>query len=108
MITITDNAISKLHEIITEEPDSGLKLRVFVQGGGCSGFQYGFTLDHEVAEDDLKFTYDDVEVVVDPISYQYLEDVTINFLSGLEGEQFTISNPGAATTCGCGSSFSPF
>lgn len=105
MITLTENAVSKLKEII-EEDGSDMKLRLFVNGGGCSGFQYGFTLEENAAEDDFVFPHDGVEVVVDPISYQYVNNVTINFQSGLEGEYFTVSNPDAVTTCGCGSSFS--
>lgn len=89
-----------------EEDNSQLALRVFVTGGGCSGFQYGFTLDEETNDDDFAVEKDGVRIVVDPMSYQYLIGATIDYQEDLSGAQFTISNPNATTTCGCGSSFS--
>jgi len=105
MINLTPDALDKLKEIISED-DSELKLRLFVQGGGCSGFQYGFTLEEVAEEDDFNFEFDGISVLVDPVSLQYAQNVTINFQSGLQGDSFTVSNPDAVTTCGCGSSFS--
>lgn len=105
MITISPSAQEKIKDILAEENNPSIKLRVFVQGGGCSGFSYGFTLDEEVAEDD--FTLDDngVSVLVDPMSMQYLQGAEIDYKDELMGASFTIKNPNATTTCGCGSSF---
>jgi iron-sulfur cluster insertion protein len=102
MITITDSAAVKIKDLILEENDPSLKVRAFVQGGGCSGFQYGFTMDGEVNEDD--FVFDDV--VVDSMSAQYMTGATIDYKEDITGCQFVIVNPGAESTCGCGSSFS--
>jgi iron-sulfur cluster insertion protein len=102
MITITDSAAVKIKDLILEENDPTLKVRAFVQGGGCSGFQYGFTMDGEVNEDD--FVFDDV--VVDSMSAQYMTGATIDYKEDINGSQFVIVNPNATTTCGCGSSFS--
>ena len=99
-LNFTDNAASKVKELIAEEGNPELKLRVFVTGGGCSGFQYGFTFD-EVTNDD-----DTVMLLIDPMSYQYLVGAEIDYSEGLEGSQFVIKNPNAQSTCGCGSSFS--
>jgi iron-sulfur cluster insertion protein len=99
-------AVEKLQELIAEEGNPNLKLRVFVQGGGCSGFQYGFTFDEQQNEDDFDFEYDSVTVLVDSISMQYLDGATINYRDDLSGSSFVIDNPQATTTCGCGSSFS--
>ena len=104
-IKITENAISKISNIIAEESDPTLKLRIFVQGGGCSGFQYGFTLDNEQAEDDFEIDAGGLSVLVDGISAQYLSDATIDYETSLMGRNFKISNPAAKATCGCGSSF---
>lgn len=105
-MNITDSAIDKLKEIITEENNPNIKLRVFVQGGGCSGFQYGFTLDEDQQEDDFDFEFGEIKVLVDSMSMQYLQDATVNYRDDLNGSAFTIDNPNAASTCGCGSSFS--
>ena len=102
MITITDSAAVKIKDLILEENDPSLKVRAFVQGGGCSGFQYGFTMDGEVNDDD--FIFDDV--VVDSMSAQYMTGATIDYKEDITGCQFVIVNPSATTTCGCGSSFS--
>ena len=102
----TDNAANKVKELIEEEGNPALKLRVFVTGGGCSGFQYGFTFDEEVAEDDTTMEKNGVQLLIDPMSYQYLVGAEIDYTDGLEGSQFVIRNPNATSTCGCGSSFS--
>ncbi len=105
-ILFTDSAANKVKELIEEEGNPGLKLRVFVTGGGCSGFQYGFTFDEEVAEDDTTMVKNGVTLLIDPMSYQYLVGAEIDYSEGLEGSQFVIRNPNATSTCGCGSSFS--
>jgi len=102
----TDSAAAKVKELILEEGNPALKLRVFVTGGGCSGFQYGFTFDEEVSEDDTTMEKDGVVLLIDPMSYQYLVGAEIDYSEGLEGSQFVIRNPNASSTCGCGSSFS--
>jgi iron-sulfur cluster insertion protein len=107
MITITDPAVAKIKDIIAEEDMPGLKLRVFVQGGGCSGMQYGFTLDQEIGEDDWTLDIDGVEILVDSMSGQYLQGAVVDYKDDIMGATFSIKNPNAATTCGCGSSFSP-
>ena len=107
MITLTENAISKLKDLFAEENNPSLKLRTFVQGGGCSGMQYGFTFDEDKNEDDFDFDFDGVPVVVDSMSAQYLQGATIDYKEDLMGASFSIDNPNAETTCGCGSSFSP-
>jgi iron-sulfur cluster insertion protein len=107
MITITDSAVAKLRDILAEENKPGLKLRVFVQGGGCSGMQYGFTLDEEQAEDDWEIAAQDVTVLVDSMSGGYLQGAEIDYKEDQYGASFSINNPNAQTTCGCGSSFSP-
>jgi len=105
MITISDSAVKKIKEIIEEE-DPNLKLRIFVQGGGCSGFQYGFTLEEQPpAEDDFTFERDGVGVVVDSMSMQYLTEAEIDYEKTLMGAEFKIKNPNVKATCGCGSSF---
>jgi iron-sulfur cluster insertion protein len=103
---VTSAAAQKLRELLAEENDPGLKLRVFVTGGGCSGFKYGFTFDANVEEGDVSVARDGVTVVVDPMSFQYLGGAEIDFRDDANGAQFIIRNPNAATTCGCGSSFS--
>ena len=105
-LVFTDNAAAKVKQLIEEEGSSGLKLRVFVSGGGCSGFQYGFTFDENQAEDDTAIEKDGVTLLVDPMSFQYLVGAEIDYQEGLEGAQFVIKNPNATSTCGCGSSFS--
>src|SRR5690606_27025019 len=97
---------AKVKQLLDEEGNPNLKLRVFVQGGGCSGFQYGFTFDEDVAEDDTKLEKNGVQLLVDPMSFQYLVGAEIDYKEDLEGAQFVIRNPNATTTCGCGSSFS--
>ncbi|MBS1159122.1 MAG: erpA [Proteobacteria bacterium] len=105
-ILFTDSAANKVKELIEEEGNPGLKLRVFVTGGGCSGFQYGFTFDEEVNDDDTTMEKNGVTLLIDPMSYQYLVGAEIDYSEGLEGSQFVIRNPNATSTCGCGSSFS--
>jgi len=107
MITITDSAVAKIKDILAEENNPNIKLRVFVQGGGCSGFQYGFTLDEEQAEDDWDIESGGVNVLVDSMSGGYLQGAVIDYKDSAMGSSFSISNPNAETTCGCGSSFSP-
>ena len=106
LLVFTDSAANKVRELIEEEGTPDLKLRVFVSGGGCSGFQYGFTFDEETAEDDTAFEKNGVTLLVDSMSYQYLLGAEIDYSEGLEGAQFVIRNPNATSTCGCGSSFS--
>ena len=105
-IIFTDNAARKVRALIEEENNPALMLRVFISGGGCSGFQYGFTFDEERAEDDFALEKNGVTVLVDPMSYQYLTGAEIDYKEGLEGSQFVIRNPNVTSTCGCGSSFS--
>jgi iron-sulfur cluster insertion protein len=105
-LVFTDAAATKVKSLIEEEGNPGLKLRVFVTGGGCSGFQYGFTFDEDVAEDDTRMDKNGVTLLIDPMSYQYLVGAEIDYQEGLEGAQFVIKNPNATSTCGCGSSFS--
>lgn len=100
------NAVNRLKELIAEENNPNIMLRVFVQGGGCSGFQYGFTFDEQQNEDDFDYVYDSVKVIVDSMSLQYLNDAVIDYKDDLHGASFVINNPQAQTTCGCGSSFS--
>lgn len=104
-LVFTDAAAAKVRELIEEEGNPELKLRVFVSGGGCSGFQYGFTFDEEVNDDDTTLEKNGVTLLVDSMSYQYLTGAEIDFTDGLEGSQFVIRNPNATSTCGCGSSF---
>jgi iron-sulfur cluster insertion protein len=108
MIQIKESAIVKISDILAEENNPKAKVRVFVQGGGCSGMQYGFTIDDEQNEDDFEIPAGSLSVLVDSISAQYLENASIDYVEDLSGSQFKISNPQAQTTCGCGSSFSPF
>ena len=105
-IVFTDSAAGKVAELVAEEGNPELKLRVFVQGGGCSGFQYGFTFDEIVNEDDTKMEKNGVTLLIDAMSLQYLVGAEIDYKEDLEGSQFVIRNPNAQTTCGCGSSFS--
>lgn len=106
MITVTESATQKLRDILAEESDPNLKLRVFVEGGGCSGLQYGFTFDDQASEDDFDIDLGGVRVLIDAMSSTYLAGATIDFRSSIEGENFVIENPNATSTCGCGSSFS--
>lgn len=105
-INITTKAVAKVKSLVEEEGNASLKLRVFVTGGGCSGFQYGFSFDESVADDDTTVESDGVVVLVDSLSFQYLAGAEVDYTEGLEGSRFTINNPNAATTCGCGASFS--
>lgn len=106
MITITEQAAEKIRDIIAEENNPNLKLRVFVQGGGCSGFSYGFTLDEQQAEDDWDLEVNGLHVLVDSMSSAYLQGANLDYKEDVYGSSFTIKNPNAQTTCGCGSSFS--
>ncbi|MDR0933487.1 MAG: iron-sulfur cluster insertion protein ErpA [Burkholderiaceae bacterium] len=106
-INFTDSAANKVAELIAEEGNPALKLRVFVQGGGCSGFQYGFTFDETINEDDATMVKNGVQLIIDPISYQYLVGAEIDYREDINGSQFVITNPNVTTTCGCGSSFAP-
>ena len=105
-LVFTDSAANKVKTLIDEEGDEGLKLRVFISGGGCSGFQYGFTFDENEGDGDTVVENQGVQLLVDPMSIQYLMGAEIDYTEGLEGAQFVIRNPNAQTTCGCGSSFS--
>jgi len=105
-LVLTDRAAAKVRALVDDEGNEDLKLRVYVTGGGCSGFQYGFTFDESMADDDTPFSKNGVTLVVDPLSYQYLAGATVDYSEGLEGSKFIITNPNAKTTCGCGSSFS--
>jgi iron-sulfur cluster insertion protein len=105
---IQESAVIKLKDVLAEENNPNLKLRVFVQGGGCSGMQYGFTLDEDKNEDDMDFEYSGVTVLVDSMSWGYLQGAEIDYRDDAMGASFVINNPQAQTTCGCGSSFSPY
>lgn len=105
-LLFTDSAANKVKELIVEEGNPELKLRVFVTGGGCSGFQYGFTFDEVTNEDDTILEKNGVTLLIDPMSFQYLVGAEIDYSEGLQGSQFVIKNPNATSTCGCGSSFS--
>ena len=106
LLTVTENAAHKVKALIEEEKNEALKLRVFVTGGGCSGFQYGFTFDENINDGDTAIEKDGVTFLVDPMSYQYLVGAELDYTESLAGAQFVIKNPNASTTCGCGSSFS--
>ena len=106
MMNLKPGAVNKLRELIAEEANPTLMLRVFVQGGGCSGFSYGFTFDEIQNEDDFDFNYEEVRVVVDAMSMQYLQESDIDYQEDAMGASFVIKNPNAVSTCGCGSSFS--
>ena len=105
-VVFTDSAARKVQELILEEHNPELKLRVYISGGGCSGFQYGFSFDEEQSEDDIAVDNDGVRLLIDPLSFQYLMGAQVDYSESLQGAQFVIRNPNAATTCGCGSSFS--
>ena len=105
-LVFTDNAANKVKQLIEEEGNNELKLRVFVTGGGCSGFQYGFTFEESVNEDDTPMQKNGVTLLIDPMSLQYLTGAEIDYQENAEGAQFVIKNPNATSTCGCGSSFS--
>ena len=105
-LVFTDAAATKVKELLDDEDNDALKLRVFVSGGGCSGFQYGFTFDEVINDDDTQMTKNGVTLLIDAMSYQYLVGAEIDYKEDLQGAQFVIRNPNATTTCGCGSSFS--
>ena len=105
-VFFTESAVHRVKELVEDEGNPELKLRVFITGGGCSGFQYGFTFDEKQAEDDAAVERDGVTLLVDPLSYQYLVGATVDYEEGLMGAQFRVQNPNASSTCGCGSSFS--
>ncbi|HBO39464.1 MAG TPA: iron-sulfur cluster insertion protein ErpA [Pasteurellaceae bacterium] len=105
-LVFTDAAANKVKSLIADEENPALKLRVYITGGGCSGFQYGFTFDEKINEGDLTVENAGVQLVVDPMSLQYLIGGTVDYTEGLEGSRFIVNNPNASTTCGCGSSFS--
>lgn len=104
-INLTESCVTKLADLLAEENNPDLKLRVFVSGGGCSGFTYGFTFDEDQNDDDFLVEKDSIKVLIDEMSYQYLVGATIDYIESLHGSQFSINNPNATTTCGCGSSF---
>jgi len=106
MITMTDACYDKVSELLLDENNPNLKLRIFVQGGGCSGFSYGFTFDEEQNEDDFVIEEKAVKILIDSMSYQYMDGAVINYKTEIMGSQFVIENPNATSTCGCGSSFS--
>ena len=105
-IRLSDNAVNKLQVLIAEEENPLLRFRVYITGGGCSGFQYGFTFDDNTAEDDWIIEREGVAALIDAMSYQYLVGAEIDYQEGIDGAQFVIKNPNATSTCGCGSSFS--
>jgi iron-sulfur cluster insertion protein len=105
-INLSARAVRKVRELVAEEENQSLKLRVYITGGGCSGFQYGFSFEDSAAEDDAAIEKDGVTVLVDPMSFQYLVGSEVDYTEGLEGSRFIVNNPNATTTCGCGSSFS--
>ncbi len=105
-ILITDDAAAKVGDLLAEEGRADLRLRIFVSGGGCSGFQYGFTFDESTGEGDILLEKNGVGFLIDPMSFQYLTGAEIDYQEGLDGSRFVIKNPNAKTTCGCGSSFS--
>ena len=107
MLTVTEAAETKIKDILLEENNPGIRLRMYVQGGGCSGMSYGFTLDEIQNEDDFEIPMESSSVLVDAMSMQYVSGATIDYKDDLSGSQFVIKNPKAETTCGCGSSFSP-
>ena len=107
LVKMAPGAIAKIKELIAEENNPNLKLRMFVSGGGCSGMQYGFTFEEEVNEDDFNLEFDGISLLVDSMSSQYLQGAEVDYTESLQGSQFSIKNPNAQTTCGCGSSFNP-
>jgi iron-sulfur cluster insertion protein len=106
-VTVQPNAIAKIKELIAEENNPNLKLRMFVSGGGCSGMQYGFTFEETANEDDFDLEFEGIHVLIDAMSSQYLQGAEVDYTESLQGSQFSIKNPNAQTTCGCGSSFNP-
>jgi iron-sulfur cluster insertion protein len=107
LVTIQAGAVAKIKELIAEENNPNLKLRMFVSGGGCSGMQYGFTFEEEQNDDDFDIEVEGVHLLIDSLSSQYLQGAEVDYTESLQGSQFSIKNPNAQTSCGCGSSFSP-
>jgi iron-sulfur cluster insertion protein len=107
LVKMAPGAIAKIKELMAEENNPNLKLRMFVSGGGCSGMQYGFTFEEEVNEDDFDLEFDGIHLLIDSMSSQYLHGAEVDYTESLQGSQFSIKNPNAQTTCGCGSSFNP-
>ena len=107
LVKMAPGAITKIKELIAEENNPNLKLRMFVSGGGCSGMQYGFTFEEEVNEDDFNLEFDGIHLLIDAMSSQYLQGAEVDYTESLQGSSFSIKNPQAQTTCGCGSSFNP-
>jgi iron-sulfur cluster insertion protein len=107
LVKMAPGAVAKIKELIAEENNPNLKLRMFVSGGGCSGMQYGFTFEEEVNEDDFNLEFDGIHLLIDAMSSQYLQGAEVDYTESLQGSQFSIKNPNAQTTCGCGSSFNP-
>lgn len=107
-VTLTSAAVEKIRDLMAEENRENIKMRIYVQGGGCAGFEYGFAWDTEFAEDDFQMDYDGVGVVIDAMSMQYLQGIKVDWVENLMGASFEIDNPNANTSCGCGSSFNPF
>ena len=107
LVTMSPGAIAKIKELIAEENNPNLKLRMFVSGGGCSGMQYGFTFEEEINEDDFDLEFEGIHLLIDAMSSQYLQGAEVDYTESLQGSQFSIKNPQAQTTCGCGSSFNP-
>ena len=107
LVKMNPGAIAKIKELIAEENNPELKLRMFVSGGGCSGMQYGFTFEEQANEDDFDLVFDGIHLLIDAMSSQYLQGAEVDYIESLQGSQFNIKNPQAQTTCGCGSSFNP-
>lgn len=108
MITLTEQAVNKLKQILSSDDTTDAKIRIYVEGGGCAGFSYGFSIEESVQEDDFVVSEKELDVLIDPISMSYLEGIVVDFKNDINGERFAIQNPKAASTCGCGSSFSPY
>lgn len=108
MLNLTDSAVARIREVLNENEVPNPKLRIFVEGGGCSGFQYGFMIENETTDDDFNLKIDDIELLIDPVSAQYIDGISIDFKDDINGARFVMKNPNAQTTCGCGSSFSPY
>ena len=108
MVTLTEQALNKLKQIIQSDDMPDAKIRIYVEGGGCAGFSYGFSIEEAEQEDDFVVSEKELDVLIDPISMSYLEGIVVDFKSDINGERFAIQNPKAASTCGCGSSFSPY
>jgi len=108
MITLTGQAVSKLKQILSADNTPSSKIRIYVEGGGCAGFSYGFSIEEAAQEDDFIVAESELDILIDPISMSYLEGIVVDFKNDINGERFAIQNPKAASTCGCGSSFSPY